>query len=70
LNAGWAGGHTINMQALADSAEMAFPLPLSPQWNEMLTIFDDNLSEFFLGKGDAQDVMDTIQEQLEVLFSE
>ena len=70
LNAGWAGGQTINMQALADSAERALPLPLSPHWNEMLTVFDDNLAEFFMNKTDAQTSMDEIQAQLEDLFAE
>ena len=60
----------VDMQTMADSAEIAFPLPLSPQWNEMLTVIDDNLGEFWLGKGETQAVMDTIQEQLEFLFSD
>jgi multiple sugar transport system substrate-binding protein len=70
INADWARGQKINTQALVDSAEIAFPLPLTPKWNEMLTIMGDNLSEFFLGITDAQTSMDVIQEQLEDLFSE
>ena len=70
IKADWAGDKTINTQALVDSAKIAFPLPLSPKWNEMLTIMGDNLSEFFLGTTDAQTSADIIQSQLEDLFSE
>lgn len=69
-NVDWAGDKKINTQALVDSAEIAFPLPLSPEWNEMLTIMGDNLSEFFLGITDAETSMDIIQSQLEDLFAE
>lgn len=68
INAPWAGDKKINTQALVDSAQMAFPLPLTPKWNEMLTIMGDNLSEFFLNTKDAQDSLDTIQGELEGLF--
>lgn len=70
LNAGWAGGLPINLQALVDSTEMAFTLPLTPHWNEMLTILGDNLAEYFLGISDAQTSLDAAQSQLDVLFSE
>lgn len=60
----------INMQALADSAERAFSLPLTPQWNEMQKILGDNLSEVFLGTAEVKPTMDTIQEELEALFNQ
>jgi multiple sugar transport system substrate-binding protein len=70
LDADWAGGKKINTQALVDSAKIAFPLPLTPEWNEMLTILGDNLAEFFLGTMDAQSSLDAAQSQLETLFGE
>jgi len=70
LNANWAGDKKINTQALVDSASMAFPLPLTPKWNEMLTIMGDNLAEFFLNTKDAKTSLDTIQPLLEELFAQ
>jgi len=70
LQTAWAGDHTVNLQALVDSVGMAFPLPLTPHWNEMLTILGDNLSEVFMNTKDVQGTMDTIQQQLEDLFSQ
>jgi multiple sugar transport system substrate-binding protein len=70
LNANWAGDKKINTQALVDSASMAFPLPLTPKWNEMLTIMGDNLAEFFLNTKDAKTSLDTIQTLLEELFAQ
>jgi len=70
LNTDWAGNYKINLQALIDSVDMAFPLPLTPQWNEMLTILGDNLAEFFLDTKDAQSSLDAAQQQLEELFNQ
>lgn len=70
LTTDWAGGQEINLQALVDSVDLAFPLPLTPHWNEMLTILGDNLAEMFLGITDAQTSLDAAQQQLEVLFGE
>jgi len=70
INADWAGSKKINIQALVDSTEIAFPLPLTPKWNEMLTILGDNLAEFFLNTKDAQSSLDTAQELLEELFAQ
>ncbi len=70
LNADWAGDKKINTQALVDSAQIAFALPLTPKWNEMLTALGDNLAEFFLNTKDAQSSLDAVQEQLEGLFTE
>jgi multiple sugar transport system substrate-binding protein len=70
LNADWAGDKKINTQALVDSAQIAFALPLTPKWNEMLTALGDNLAEFFLNAKDAQSSLDAAQEQIEAVFSE
>jgi multiple sugar transport system substrate-binding protein len=70
LNANWAGTKKINTQALVDSAAIAFPLPLTPKWNEMLTIMGDNLAEFFLNTKDAETSLDTIQTLLDELFAQ
>jgi len=70
LNADWAGDKKINTQALVDSAQIAFALPLTPKWNEMLTALGDNLAEFFLNTKDAQASLDAAQEQIEGLFAE
>jgi len=70
LNTDWAGNYKINLQALIDSVDMAFPLPLTPQWNEMLTILGDNLAEFFLDTKYAQSSLDAAQKQLEELFNQ
>ncbi len=68
LNAGWAGDKKINLKALADSADIAFSLPLSPKWNEMQTVLGDNLAELFLGTKDAKTSLDITQPLLEDLF--
>ena len=60
----------INMAALGESADAAFALPLSPQWNEMMTIFDTNLGEVFANRAEVQPTLDTIQQELVELFSE
>jgi multiple sugar transport system substrate-binding protein len=60
----------INMAALGESADAAFPLPLTPKWNEMNTIFDTNLGEVFANRAEVQPTMDTIQQQLLELFGE
>jgi multiple sugar transport system substrate-binding protein len=60
----------INMAALAESANAAFPLPLTPKWNEMMSIFDTNLGEVFANRAEVKPTMDTIQQQLEDLFSQ
>lgn len=60
----------INMAALGESADAAFALPLSPKWNEMMTIFDTNLGEVFANRAEVQPTMDTIQQELVELFSE
>jgi len=69
LNQSWSA-NPINMAALAESADAAFALPLSPKWNEMMTIFDTNLGEVFANRAEVQPTMDAIQSQLEELFSQ
>jgi len=69
LNQSWSA-NPINMAALAESADAAFALPLSPKWNEMMTIFDTNLGEVFANRAEVQPTMDAIQAQLEELFSQ
>lgn len=69
LNQSWSD-KPINMAALAESADAAFPLPLSPKWNEMMTIFDTNLGEVFANRAQVQPTMDTIQQQLLELFAQ
>lgn len=69
LEAAWST-RDINLQALADSAERAFTLPLSAHWSEMQDVMGDNLSEVFLGTAEVGPTMDTVQEQLETLFAQ
>ena len=58
------------MSALGDSANAAFALPLSPKWNEMMSVFDTNLGEVFANRAEVQPTMDAIQEQLVDLFAQ
>lgn len=60
----------IRMETMAESAEAVFPLPLIPEWNEMLDVFGDNLSEVFLGQTEVAPTVETIQAQLEDLLAE
>jgi multiple sugar transport system substrate-binding protein len=69
LKASWSET-PLNMVAMGESANIAFPLPLSPKWNEMMTVFDTNLGEVFAGRAEVQPTMDTIQQQLEELFAQ
>jgi multiple sugar transport system substrate-binding protein len=69
MNQSWSNT-PINMAALAESANAAFPLPLTPKWNEMMTVFDTNLGEVFANRAEVKPTMDTIQQQLEDLFSQ
>ncbi|MBE0669673.1 MAG: sugar ABC transporter substrate-binding protein [Anaerolineales bacterium] len=69
LNQSWSS-KPINMSALGDSANAAFALPLSPKWNEMMSVFDTNLGEVFANRAEVQPTMDAIQEQLVELFAQ
>ncbi len=69
LNQSWSN-KPINMAALGDSANAAFALPLSPKWNEMMSVFDTNLGEVFANRAEVQPTMDAIQEQLVDLFAQ
>lgn len=69
LNQSWSA-NPINMAALGESADAAFALPLSPHWNEMMTIFDTNLGEVFANRAEVQPTMDAIQQQLVELFAQ
>lgn len=69
LNQSWSAT-PINMAALGEAADAAFPLPLSPHWNEMMTIFDTNLGEVFANRAEVQPTMDAIQQQLVELFAQ
>ena len=69
LNQSWSN-KPINMSALGDSANAAFALPLSPKWNEMMSVFDTNLGEVFANRAEVQPTMDTIQQQLVDLFAQ
>jgi multiple sugar transport system substrate-binding protein len=69
LNQSWSN-NKINMAALGESANAAFALPLSPKWNEMMTIFDTNLGEVFANRAEVQPTLDAIQEQLTELFAQ
>jgi multiple sugar transport system substrate-binding protein len=69
LNQSWSS-KPINMAALGESANAAFALPLSPKWNEMMSIFDTNLGEVFANRAEVQSTMDAIQELLVELFAQ
>ena len=69
LNQSWSN-KPINMAALGDSANAAFALPLSPKWNEMMSVFDTNLGEVFANRAEVKPTMDAIQEQLVDLFAQ
>jgi multiple sugar transport system substrate-binding protein len=69
MNQSWST-KPINMAALGESADAAFPLPLSPKWNEMNTILDTNLGEVFANRAEVQPTLDTIQQQLLELFGQ
>jgi multiple sugar transport system substrate-binding protein len=68
LKASWST-KPISMNALAESADAIFPLPLNPKWNEMMKIFDDNLGEVFAGRAEVKPTLDSIQSQLEALLA-
>jgi len=68
LNANWSS-KPISMNALAESANAIFPLPLNPKWNEMMKIFDDNLGEVFADRAEVKPTLDSIQSQLVDLLS-
>lgn len=58
----------INMNTFAESAPAIFTPPLEPEWNEILQIFDDNLSEVWIGSRSVEDALDQIQSDLEFLL--
>lgn len=58
----------VNMAAFGDSASFIFTSPLIPEWNEMQAAFSDNLGTFWNQGGDAQQLLDTIQKQLETII--
>jgi multiple sugar transport system substrate-binding protein len=69
LNQSWSD-KPLNMAALGESANAAFALPLSPKWNEMMSVFDTDLGEVFANRAEVQPTMDSIQQQLQELFAQ
>lgn len=58
----------ISLDSIAVSAENLFPLPLVPEWNEMLDILNNNLAEVFMGLMEVEEGLNAAQEELEYLF--
>jgi multiple sugar transport system substrate-binding protein len=58
----------INMSTFAESAPAIFTPPLEPEWNEIQQIFDDNLSEVWIGSRSVDDALEQIQSDLEFLL--
>ena len=68
-NADWAD-HEINMNAFNESSNMVFDVPIIPEWNEMLKIFEDNLTELFgTNNKSPEEVLNKIQDDLTDLLS-
>ena len=65
VNADWAAGKDINMDVFKESADIILTPPLHPQWNEIMKIFGDNLSEVFMNKRSVEDAVKEIQSRLE-----
>ncbi len=63
----WAS-REINMGAFAQSQDMLFDVPLTPEWNEMMKAFGDNLSGVFINGGDVADALSAVQSQLEFII--
>jgi len=68
LKPSWAK-REINMKAFADSSDMIIELPIVPQWNEILEVFGDYLSEVFMNKLSVRKALEKIQEDLEFTLS-
>lgn len=66
IEADWAAGRDINMDVFQESADIILAPPLHPQWNEIMKVFGDNLSEFFMDKRNVEDVVEEIQSRLEL----
>ena len=66
-NTAWSAT-PIRMETMLESAQMALPLPIAPQWNEMQKVFGDNLAEVFLGKAEVAPAVKSIQQELEQLL--
>lgn len=58
----------INMSTFAESAPAIFTPPLEPEWNEILQLFDDSLSEVWVGTRPVDDALEQIQSELEFLL--
>ncbi|MGW0229873.1 ABC transporter substrate-binding protein [Actinopolymorpha singaporensis] len=54
----------VNMNAFADSADAIFVPPLTPQWNEMLKVFTDNIELMMNNKVTPEKALATIQQRL------
>lgn len=55
----------VNMQAFADSADFIYVPPLTPQWNEMMKVFTDNIEPMMNNKVPPDKTLATIQQRLE-----
>lgn len=55
----------VNMKAFGDSSDAIFVPPLTPQWNEMVKVFTDQLGKLFRNESNPQATLDEIQKQLE-----
>jgi len=60
----------IRIESLVESGDMIAPLPLIPEWAEMMDIAGDVLSEVITGAMDVQTAADDIQSQLELLLAD
>ncbi len=69
LNAGWSDKE-INLLAFEESAEAVFTPPVVAEWNEIQTIFDNNLSEVWLNQKEVSVAVEQIQAELEALLNE
>lgn len=55
----------VNMSAFGDSADFIYVPPLTPQWNEMIEIFTDNIDLMMNGKVAPEETLNTIQDRLD-----
>ncbi|WP_020575426.1 ABC transporter substrate-binding protein [Actinopolymorpha alba] len=60
----------VNMGAFAESASFIYVPPLTPQWNEMIKVFSDNIEPMMNNKATPAKSLETIQQRLDQVMSQ
>jgi multiple sugar transport system substrate-binding protein len=60
----------VNMQAFGESAPFIYVPPLTPKWNAMIKVFDDNMPSIMSGQKKPQAALDEIQKRLEDVMAQ